>query len=185
MIVEIRDEPRNSLTSSSGIQAEVLSNIASNIINNYQSGDLQVAWLNLNITDSVVPINMSVREPYDQSEVPLSVINRTRLYIPPAQCRQQSPCTIQPVLVAYDANGTVIQKLGSRNRPWQVIATVINESNIVIQGAIANYSDGQTQYTMFGLPDIRSYQIQFTFIQPDGVRRYFQSNLFNIMVSFV
>ena len=179
--VEIRDEPRNSLTSSSGIQGEVLSNIASRIINNYQSGELTTAWQNLNITGNVIPINMSVQEPYSQSWVSLSIINRTRLVVPPAQCRQQSPCTIQPVLVAYDANGTVIQKLGSRDRPWQVKATVLNPPNATIIGDIANYSDGQTQFTIFGLPNMRSYQIQFTFLQPDGVTRY-STEFFTILI---
>lgn len=182
MNVEIRDEPRNSLTSASSIQSDVLSNIASRIINNYQSGDLDVAWRNLNITGDVIPINMSVQEPNTQSWVVLSIINRTRLVVPPTQCRQQSPCTIQPVLVAYDANGTVIQQLGSQDRPWQVKATVLNPPNTTIIGDIANYTDGQTQFILFGLPNTQSYQIQFTFLQPDGVTRYL-TEVFSLFLS--
>jgi hypothetical protein len=179
LYVEMRDDPRSSSTETSGIQGEILSNIASTVINSYQSGELKAAWEDLNITNGIPILNMNVQEPFDDSTVNLSVINRTELRTSPAECREQSPCTIQPVLIAYDADGNIIQKLGSKDRPWQVNATVINQPNIILSGGIANYSDGQTQYTLFSLPDMGSYQIQFTFIQPDGVSRYIQT-LFHI-----
>jgi hypothetical protein len=173
--IEMRDDPPLTSTESNGIRGDILSNIASTMINNYQSGDLQNSWKDLNITGDVVPLNLGVQEPFDQSTVTLSLMNRTELLVSPADCREQSPCTIQPVLVAYDSQGNVIQKLGSNDQPWQVIATIIDQPNVILPGAIANYSDSQTQYILFGLPSIGSYQIQFTFIQPNGVSRYSDS----------
>jgi hypothetical protein len=75
------------------------------------------------------------------------------------------------ILVAYDIDGNVIQKLGSNDHPWQVFASVVGDPNITLIGAIANYSNGQTQYTSFGLPYIGDYQVQFAFIQPNNVSR--------------
>ena len=169
----MRDEPRNNSAITTGVRGEILANIASTIINSYQSGELQEKWIEANITNGVAPNEMSVQEPFDYSTVELSVIDRIELQVSPDQCREQSPCAIQPVLVAYDASNTVIQKLGSNDRPWQVRATVINQTNIRLLGAIANYSDGQTQYTLFSLPQLGSYQIRFNFISPDGVSTSF------------
>ena len=169
----MRDEPRNNSAATTGVRGEILSNIASTIINSYQSGELQVKWEEANITNGVVPKEMSVQEPFDYSTVELNVIDRIELQVSPDQCREQSPCAVQPVLVAFDANNTVIQKLGSNDRPWQVRATVVNQTNVRIVGAVANYSDGQTQYTLFSLPQRGSYQIRFSFISPDGVSTSF------------
>ncbi|CAF1327808.1 unnamed protein product [Rotaria sordida] len=171
--IELRDEPRTSSIASTGIRAEILSNIASTIINRYQAGELQVAWRNLNVTNGSFPSNLSAQEPFDNSSVELSIINQLLLISPPRDCRQQSPCTFQPVLVAYDVAGNVIQKLGSNERPWQVKATVVGRPNLNLPGGIANYSDGQTQYILFTLPDIGTQQVQFTLIQPDGVNSSF------------
>ncbi|CAF1351069.1 unnamed protein product [Rotaria sordida] len=171
--IELRDEPRTSSIASTGIRAEILSNIASTIINRYQAGELQVAWRNLNVTNGSFPSDLSAQEPFDNSSVELSIINQLLLVSPPRDCRQQSPCTFQPVLVAYDVAGNVIQKLGSNERPWQVKATVVGRPNLNLPGGIANYSDGQTQYILFTLPDIGTQQVQFTLIQPDGVNSSF------------
>ena len=75
------------------------------------------------------------------------------------------------MIVAYDASGNVIQKLGSNNQPWQVIATVISPSGVTTVGGIANYTNGQTQYTSFGLTATGSVQVQFAFITPYGVSK--------------
>ncbi len=101
----------------------------------------------------------------------MSIIDHIVLVTPPSSCREQSPCDIQPVLVAYDAEGNVIDKLGSNDQPWQVFASVVDDSNITLIGAIANYSNGQTQFISFGLPNIGEYQVQFAFIQPNNVIR--------------
>lgn len=173
--VELRDEPRASSTATTGIGAEILSNIASMIINRFQWGELSTAWRNMNMTPGFPLSNMSVQEPFEEKLTDLNVINRTELIVSPDYCREQSPCSTQPLLVAYDSEGQVIQKLGSGDRPWQVKASVVGRPNLVLPGGIANYSNGQTQFTLFGLPSIGSYQIQFTFIQPDGISRYAKS----------
>ncbi|CAF3398838.1 unnamed protein product, partial [Rotaria sp. Silwood2] len=117
--IELRDEPRSTSTAVSGVRAEILSNIASTIINRYQTGELQVAWRNLNITNGTVPSLLVAQEPFDNIADNLSIINRLLLVRPPSDCRQQSPCTFQPILIAYDIQGNVIQKLGSNEQPWQ------------------------------------------------------------------
>ncbi|CAF3595884.1 unnamed protein product [Rotaria sordida] len=167
--MELRDEPRPSTTAATGIRAEILANIASSIINRYQAGELQIAWANLNIAGGNSPSNLSTQEPYDDFQVELSVIRQLLLITPPSNCRQQSPCTIQPVLVAYDVQGNVIQKLGSNDRPWQVKASLVNQPNVMLPGNIANYTNGQTQYSLLTLPDNGTYEVQFTMILPDGV----------------
>ncbi|CAF4366562.1 unnamed protein product [Rotaria socialis] len=171
--IELRDEPRASSVSSAGVLGEVLSNIGSSIINRYQTGQLQIAWKYFNVTGDVIPENLYVQEPFDLSSTPLGIINRTVLLIAPANCREQSPCTTQPILVAYDSAGNIIQKLGSNDHPWQVQATVIGQSSQVLYGAIANYSNGQVQFNSFSLPGIGTYQIKFTFISPMDVNSSF------------
>ena len=73
--IEMRDEPRNNSAINTGVRGEILSNIASTIINSYQSGELQVKWEQANMTNGVVPNEMSVQEPFDYSTVELSVID--------------------------------------------------------------------------------------------------------------
>lgn len=168
----MRDEPRPTSTGSTGVRAEILSNIVSSIMNRYQCGELQVAWMNLNIINGTVPSSMATQEPFDNNSTILSLINKLVLVTPPSGCRQQSPCTIQPVLVAYDIQEKVIQKLGSNDQPWQVKANLVDQPNSLITGGIANYSNGQTQFTLFTLPYIGTAEVQFTLIQPNGVNRY-------------
>ncbi|CAF4811583.1 unnamed protein product, partial [Rotaria socialis] len=77
----------------------------------------------------------------------------------------------QPVLVAYDTSGNIIEKLGSNDQPWPVVASILGSSNASVHGAIANYSDEQTQFSTFGATATDSYQIRFAFILPRGVNR--------------
>lgn len=170
--MELRDEPRSSTTAATGIRAEILANIASSIINRYQAGELSDQWGNMTLTNNYAPTNLSVKEPYDDIEVELSIVYRLTLITPPDDCRQQSPCTTQPLLIAYDRQGNVIQKLGSNDRPWQVLASIVNQPNIILAGGTANYTNGQTQYNLLALPDNGTYEVQFTVIQPDGVNGY-------------
>ena len=62
-----------------------------------------------------------------------------------------------------------MNKLGSNDQPWQVIATVISPIGVTAMGAIANYTNGQTQYTSFGLPVMGPLQVQFQFITTSGL----------------
>lgn len=172
MFVELRDEPRTSSTATGGILGELLSNIASSIINRYQTGQLQAAWRALNLTGGIAPTSLDAQEPFDNTSTPLGIINRTVLSTQPTNCRQQSPCTVQPVIVAYDAAGNAIQKLGTNDQPWQIQATVIGQYNVTVYGGVANYSNGQAQFQSFSLPDLGSYRVQFTFLQPNGINRY-------------
>jgi hypothetical protein len=146
-----------------------MANMAAYIINRYHSQELQTLWASNSLCPGISPLSLSVQEPASQVSVPLSIISRVVLVTPPSSCRLQSPCDVQPVLVAYDAFGNVIQKLGSIDQPWQVVASVVGQPSIAVIGAIANYSAGQTQFTTFGLTAQGSYQIQFTFITPTGV----------------
>ncbi|CAF1656840.1 unnamed protein product, partial [Adineta ricciae] len=176
LLIEIRDEPRFSLQSTGSLSSEVLSIIAAKIINTYQSGELTQNWKNYNITGDIVPTSLNVQEPLNDSNINLRIINRTKLWTVPDQCRQQSPCTIQPIIIAYDSDGNVIEKLGSNDHPWQVKATIVNQPNVTLPGAIANYTNGQTQYTLFGLPNIGTFEVQFAFIKPDGSNSSFFQN---------
>jgi hypothetical protein len=169
--VEIRDDPLPYLSENSTNQTNQIQNIVSQIISLYQSGELQTVWEAAAVTGHTAPLSLSVQEPLNQTTVSLPVIARIELVIPPSYCREQSPCSIQPVLVAYDPDGNIIQKLGSNNQPWQMVAIVVGQPNVNLLGAIANYSHGQTQYTTFGLPTTGTYQIQFSFIQPYGVNK--------------
>lgn len=172
LTLEIRDEPRRVSTGSDGVRGEVLINTASQIINSFQSGELAVVWKEANLTNGSIPTSLTVQEPFNHTNASLSIINRTELRTAPAQCREQSPCVIQPVLFAYDADGNIIRKLGSNDQPWQVKATVVGQPNMTIVGDTADYVDGQTRFTLFSLPNLGSYQVQFSFMQPNGVKRY-------------
>ncbi|UJR08495.1 hypothetical protein I4U23_012761 [Adineta vaga] len=173
LVMELRNEPTLSSASSRDVNVEIMSNIVSTMMNSYQSGELNIAWKNRDFTGGVVPLYLTVQEPFNVSNVSLSIINRTELRIAPDDCREQSPCAIQPVLVAYDAEGNIIEKLGSIERPWQVKASIVNRPNLVLMGNVANYSDGQTQFRFLGLPSMGSFEILFTFVRPDGVTSSF------------
>ncbi|CAF3925163.1 unnamed protein product [Rotaria sp. Silwood2] len=164
--VELYNEPANNLTSYNTTQDEVLLNLTSTILSQYQSGELQAIWARDPSTNNTSPTGLTVQEPFSQTMDELKVINRIELVTQPSSCREQSPCTIQPVIVAYDSNGNIIQKLGSIQHPWQVIASLVGQPNAFVPGSIANYSNGQTQYSLFGLASVGTYQVQFMFISP-------------------
>jgi hypothetical protein len=158
-----------------------MANITSKIINRYQSGELQRDWANCTGTNGTTPSNLTIQEPNNQTTFPLSVISRIALVTPPDSCREQSPCTTQPVLVAYDSAGNVIQKLGSIQYPWQVVASIVGQPSVTVPGGIANYTNGQTQYTNFSLPYIGTYQVEFTFVQPNGVSMYVERSFLELV----
>ena len=169
--VEIRTDPPRNLSATNATAVQDIYNMNAIIINSYQSGELIAQWGMLNDSGGIVPFSLNVQEPLNETSVPLSIISRVVLLTSPSSCREQSVCDVQPVLVAYDASGNVIHKLGSNDQPWQVVASVVGPSNISLVGAIANYSDGRTQYSTFGVTAQGSYQIAFRFIAPNGVSR--------------
>lgn len=164
--VEIRDDPPTVLPPSGTGISSVISNINADIINRYQGGDLQTAFQS---STTILPQSLTVQEPQNQTTVTLGVIDRLVLVTPPSSCRLQSACDVQPVLVAYDTSGNVMNKLGSNDQPWLVTATVISPTGVTAIGAIANYTNGQTQYTSFGLPVLGPVQVRFQFITPTGL----------------
>lgn len=175
--VELRNDPLTNLSSNSTNQTTQMQAITSMIINMYQSGELQTVWLASAATGYTAPTFFNCQQPLNQTTQSFSVISQIALIIPPGLCREQSPCEIQPVIVAYDSDGNVIQSLGSNSQPWQIVATVVGQPNVNLLGAIANYSNGQTQYTTFGFPYVGTYQVQFAFIQPNGVSSSFVLNV--------
>ena len=167
--VEIRNDPPTSLLTTGSGSTSTISNINAAIINRFQSQSLQTDFAT---NTGVTPLTLIVQEPGSQTTVSLDVISRLELTTPPSSCRLHSPCDVQPVLVAYDASGNVIDKLGSNDQPWQVVGIVISPVGVTAIGAIASYSGGQTQYTSFGLTSTGPVQVQFSFISPHGVVSY-------------
>ncbi len=140
-----------------------------NIINSYQSGALSAQW---SVTTGGSGItSLGVQQPASQETTTLNKISYIQLVTAPADCRLQSACTIQPVVVAYDSSGAVITTLGSVDQPWQVVASVYGVTGINVIGAIANYANGQSQFTSFGVTATGAYTIQFTFITPSGLSK--------------
>ena len=122
--------------------------------------------------NETTPTSLTVQEPREQSNVQLRVISRIALLASPSSCRERSVCDVQPVLVAYDPHGNVIEKLGSNDQPWQVVASVLNGPNVQLIGAIGNYTEGQSRFRSFGVTTVGSYQFEFRFIPPSNVSRY-------------
>ena len=180
--IELRFDPLPYLSSNSTNQTEILSNITASIINRYQCGELD--WSNYSAFGNATPSGLSVQEPLSNLTVPLNLIDRLVLVTFPSSCREQSPCEIQPVLIAYDSSGNVINKLGSIDQPWQIIATIVGQSNDSLISPLANYTDGQSQYTSFGLPFMGTYQIQFSFVLPIGVSRYISRRKENFLIKY-
>jgi hypothetical protein len=140
----------------------------------------------------VAPISLNVQEPGSQATVSLDVISEIVLTVPPSSCTYLCPCHVQPIIVAYDVFGNVIQKLGSADEPWLVVASLVGSpSGVNVIGAITNYTNGAAQFTVLGITAAGSYQIQFTFISPYGVSRYITDFLrikktnFSFFISFV
>ena len=171
MIIELREDPVNNLSLNSSISNGSLTTVTASILDRFQSGQLQEAFANDPATNHASPTSLSVQEPMSQVTTSLGVVSRIALVTPPNSCREQSPCTTQPVIVAYDDNGNVIQKLGSNDYPWQLIATIVGQPNATVPGGVANYSDGQSQYSFFGFPNIGSFQMKFSLVPPIGINR--------------
>jgi hypothetical protein len=167
--IEMREDPSINLTSYNTTKNEALLNVTANIANRFQSGEMQVTWAQNPATNNTSPTGLTVQEPFSQTNDEMKVISYIILATQPSSCRAQSPCTIQPVIVAYDSAGNIIQKLGSISQPWKVVASVVSQSNVNLSGSIANYSTGQSQYSLFGLPSVGTYQVQFTIVPPMGV----------------
>ena len=166
MTLEIRQNPPNTLTSPT---STTIVDANANIINSYQSGALSAQW---SVTTGGYGItSLGVQQPGNQTTTTLSTISYIQLVTAPGSCRQQSPCTIQPVVVAYDNSGAVMATLGSNDEPWQVVASVTGVAGVNVIGAIANYVNGQSQFTSFGITATGAYTIQFTFITPSGVSK--------------
>jgi len=177
MIIELREDPVNNLSLNSSISNGSLTMVTASILDRFQSGQLQEAFANDPATNHTSPTSLSVQEPMSQVTTSLGVVSRIALVTPPNSCREQSPCTTQPVIVAYDDNGNVIQKLGSNDYPWQLIATIVGQPNATVPGGVANYSDGQSQYSFFGFPNIGSFQMKFSLVPPIGINSSFLSTL--------
>ena len=169
--VDIREDPVTNLSNADTSAAPSIRNTTSIIINAFQSGEMQERWRNHSATNGSAPSTLMIQEPFNNTNVPLLVISRVVLVTPPSSCRQHSPCDVQPVLVAYDDSGNVIDKLGSNDQPWQVEASIVGGSGAQVVGGIANYSDGQTQYTRFGVTALGTYAFEFRFVTPYGVSK--------------
>ncbi|CAF2963963.1 unnamed protein product [Rotaria sp. Silwood2] len=176
LCVEIRNDPPATLSSNNQASSTQISNINSRIINLYSAGELQTAWAADPVLSVTSLISLDVQEPGNQTTVSLNVLYRLVLVTPPSSCCAQCACHVQPVLVAYDSSGNIIDKLGSNDEPWQVVASVVGSSGVSTIGAIANYTNGQTQYTLFGVTATGSYQIQFAFLTPRGISSSFVTN---------
>ena len=120
---------------------------------------------------NIALIGLNIQESFNASSMSLNIIYRIELVTLPSSCCERSPCGVQPNLITYGKDGNVIEKLGSNDQPSQIMTSVVNDSNVRLIGAIANYSDGQTQYTSVGVSATGNYQIQFAFIQPNNVSR--------------
>ncbi|CAM2722167.1 unnamed protein product [Rotaria socialis] len=164
MKIEIREDPSVNLTLYSTAKNDALLNVTANIANRFQSGEMQVTWAQNPATNNTSPTGLTVQEPFSQTNDAMKVISYIILATQPSFCRVQSPCTIQPVIVAYDSAGNIIQKLGSISQPWKAVASVVGQSNVNLSGSVANYSTGQSQYSLFGLPSVGTYQVQFTIV---------------------
>lgn len=169
--VELRNDPPASLSVGNPVSSEEIANLTSTLINGFQSNETQQVWINHPATGGSFPVTFSIQEPKSHDTISLSVISRLVLVNPQGSCRLHTPCDTQPKLVAYDASGNVIDKLGSKEQPWQVIASVVGQSGVNLIGPIANYTGGQTQYTNFGISATGSYRIEYRFLTPNGVSK--------------
>lgn len=165
LTVVIREDPPATLSSwSTSLSSISINSITSTAITNIQCGGTQEAWTASTATGGTAPTTIEVQEPGNQTSVSLSTVATVRLITVPSNCNQGSPCGVQPVLVAYDGNGNVIQSLGSNNQPWQVQITIIGQPSVRVMGGIANYANGQTQFTRFGVSATGSYSFEFRFV---------------------
>lgn len=170
--IEIREEPVVVLSGEPDITEEIMSRMTSKVIDSIVTNEFYTSWVEQNVTNGTAPLNITVQEPYENAKIALGIIHHIRILTQPAQCREQSPCTIQPKLGAYDVGDNLIHQLGSKDRPWQIEATIMNQSDVIAQGAVADYIDGSTQFTLFSLPRIGIYEVQFTLMQPNDIDRF-------------
>lgn len=150
----------------------MLSSVVSRFIDRGQSGQLHEDLKVLNISSGLPPTQLQIQDVFNYGFTFVPVFQYLSITASPDQCREYSPCTIQPRLVAFDVDGDVIEFLGSKESPWQIQASVVDRPDIVVSGAIANYSNNQTQFTDFSLPLIGTYRIRFNLLLPDNVNRY-------------
>lgn len=171
LVFEIREEPATSSSNDNGVRAAVISNYATSITSRVHSGEIYTAWERNNVIANVTPIGAAIQEPFQESLEELHIIDHLLLVRPPSDCREYTPCAVQPIIVAYDASNNIIDKLGSNDRPWQIKATLVSQPNTALSGGVADYVDGQTRFTQLSLAGLGSYQIQLTFVRQDGMNR--------------
>ena len=176
LLVEIRDEPQRALIKRVDIRDRIMFNIGSYMIDRFQTKELMNDWVRLNITNGKAPGAAVVQQPLDEELMNLRVFDHFELVTPPSECREQTPCAIQPVLVAYDPDGNLIENLGSKDRPWQVEAIILNQSNPVLPAIVTAYFGNQTQFTNFYFPNIGSFQVEFRLLKPEDSSRLFNDS---------
>lgn len=148
-----------------------MANVASSFINRYHTGEISETWQQLRVTDNATLSEVNIKEILQESAETLHIIDRIRLLTSPSGCREYSPCTIQPVIVAYDPFNQIIDRLGSAERPWQIKATLVSSSTMNLAGGITDYTNGKAEFTRLSLPHVGSYQLRFSFVPPEAVSR--------------
>lgn len=183
--VELSEDPSPSLSNPTPTVQQATLNLTAIVINGINSGEIASRFQSSTATGGVAPVTYSIQEPGNLTTTNLSIIYRVELVQQPVGCREQSTCDTQPKLIAYDRNGNVINQLGPNGQPWQIEASIVGQTGVSVIGGIANYTNGQSQYTNFGVSTVGSYLFSFRFITPFGVTRYFQTTLDNSKFDFI
>ncbi|RNA29232.1 fibrocystin-L-like [Brachionus plicatilis] len=148
-----------------------LNQLYANITNWYTTGQLQqMASDRLNVTLS----SLQVEKPLSDSANEIKKLDKIRIIQDADNCREQSPCLTQPILVVLDESNKTVTGLGSSTNPWKIRAKIVSSTNlnmeIILESEASLGDDGFVQFSELGLSQVaNSFRLEFELVAPEAV----------------
>ncbi|CAF0756351.1 unnamed protein product [Brachionus calyciflorus] len=169
----IFDNPSNqsSFSSDDELSAKSLMELSANVSNLFTTGQLQEMAANiLNISLAA----LTVEKPLSNSTSEIRKLDKIQIIREASNCREQSPCQIQPIVLLLDDKNQPVIGLESSSNPWIIKATLVFKTNqnseIIFESEVALQNDGFVQFKNLGISDITSsFIIKYELIPPTGI----------------
>ncbi|CAF0814130.1 unnamed protein product, partial [Brachionus calyciflorus] len=149
-----------------------LNSLTASIINRFSTGELEQAakdLLNVTLT------NLLVQKPNSNgTDSEIKKINNIVVVREADQCKEMTPCFIQPILKVLDENNQTLLNMDNEQFPWVVEAELYNcdspTARIVLQTEAKLQDDGFVRFENLSISQITTrFQIRYRFKTPTGL----------------
>ncbi|XP_061168814.1 fibrocystin-L-like [Saccostrea echinata] len=180
--IEISNPPSqevNSTADAGDLSSGELQNITTTIVNEVQLGTTLRSLVNITGASISEPPpdptdpnwQKMAEETNEERYQELVQPNLMRLYTPVIPIHEGAPFSSQPKLQVYDANGNVVNKLGTNVNPWEITATLRNGTGDpaaqLLGERTAKYNNGWANFTDLAISHMGSgYIIDFVVTYP-------------------